>query len=188
MVQHGPARRRALRADGLTPATPLLGWSATKSATNALLGVLVRQRRLDMNAPAPIAAWADPHDPRHPITPDQLLRMTSGLDIGQTLNDVSAFDPPPRCCSSSTTWPASAARAPLAHAPGTPWGYTDPNTLLLSRIVRERAGGDMRATDAFIRRELFEPLGMQPRDARVRPSPARRSVRAAAPTVCSPTD
>jgi len=50
-------------AAGITPATPLAGWSATKSATNALLGVLVRQGRLDMNAPAPIAAWADPVDP-----------------------------------------------------------------------------------------------------------------------------
>ena len=81
-------------APGIGIDTPLAGWSATKSVTNALLGILVRQGKLDMNAPAPIAAWADPQDPRHAITPDQLLRMTSGLDIGQSLNAVTSMRSP----------------------------------------------------------------------------------------------
>jgi hypothetical protein len=43
-------------APGVTPATPLIGFSMTKSVTNALLGILVRKGTLDMKAPAPIAA------------------------------------------------------------------------------------------------------------------------------------
>jgi hypothetical protein len=35
-----------------------------KSVTNALTGILVRQGRLDVNALAPISAWADMGDPR----------------------------------------------------------------------------------------------------------------------------
>ena len=148
-------------ADGIGVDTPLAGWSATKSATNALLGVLVRQGRLDMNAPAPIAEWADPSDPRHAITPDQLLRMTSGLDAGQTLHDVSAFDPAARMLFVESDMAAFAASRPLAHAPGTRWNYADPNTLLLSRIVRDLAGGSPASTRAFMQRELFDKLGMQ---------------------------
>jgi len=148
-------------APGIGVDTPLHGWSATKSMTNALLGVLVRQGKLDMNAPAPIEEWADPQDPRHAITPDQLLRMTSGLDAGQSLSNVSAFDPSARMLFVEHDMAAFAARAPLAHAPGTHWNYTDPNTLLLSRIVRDLAGGDAASTYAFAHRELFDKLGMQ---------------------------
>lgn len=148
-------------APGIGVDTPLLGWSATKSMTNALLGVLVRQGRLDMNAPTPIKEWADPQDPRHAITPDQLLRMTSGLDAGQTLHDVSAFDPAAQMLFVEHDMAAFAARAPLAHAPGTHWNYTDPNTLLLSRIVHDLVGGDAASTYAFVHRELFDKLGMQ---------------------------
>jgi len=148
-------------ADGIGVDTPLAGWSATKSATNALLGILVRQGRLDMHAPAPIAAWADPADPRHAITPDQMLRMNSGLDAGQSLHDVSAFDPAARMLFVEPDMAAFAASRPLAHAPGTHWNYADPNTLLLSRIVRDLAGGSPESTRAFIQRELFDKLGMQ---------------------------
>jgi Beta-lactamase len=45
-------------APGVTPATPLIGWSMTKSVTNALLGILVRNGKLDMKAPAAIAEWS----------------------------------------------------------------------------------------------------------------------------------
>jgi hypothetical protein len=41
-------------APGVTPSTPLIGWSMTKSVTNAILGVLVRNGKLDLQKPAPI--------------------------------------------------------------------------------------------------------------------------------------
>jgi CubicO group peptidase (beta-lactamase class C family) len=148
-------------APGIGVDTPLPGWSATKSVTNALLGVLVRQGRLDMNAPAPIAAWADPQDPRRAITSDQLLRMTSGLDAGQSLVNVSPFDPAARLLFIEHDMAAFAASRPLAYPPGTHWNYADPNTLLLSRIVRDLAGGDAASTRAFIYRELLDRIGMR---------------------------
>jgi len=51
----------------------------TKSITNALCGILVKQKKLDIMKPAPVAAWKKPSDPRSKITLDQLLRMSSGL-------------------------------------------------------------------------------------------------------------
>ena len=144
--------------------TPLLGWSMTKSVTNALLGILVRQHKLDMHRPAPIAAWADAKDPRHAITPDNLLRMNSGLDIGQsmTASASTAFDPTAYMVFGGERDMAGfAERAPLKAAPGTWWNYTNGNTLLLSRIIRDNAGGDAEGVLAFARRELFDKLGMK---------------------------
>jgi CubicO group peptidase (beta-lactamase class C family) len=143
--------------------TPLIGWSATKSVLNALIGILVRQGRLDVDAPAPIAAWADLRDPRHAITLDQLLRMTSGLDMGQSLNAglSTAFDPTAQMVFVESDTAAVAERAPLGLAPGSAWNYTNANTQLLSRIVRELAGGSAEATRTFAQRELFDKLGMR---------------------------
>ncbi|MGJ7508841.1 serine hydrolase domain-containing protein [Variovorax sp. GT1P44] len=143
--------------------TPLAGWSATKSVTNALVGILVRQGKLDVHAPAPVRAWADPADPRHAITIDQLLRMTSGLDMGQSLTSSvwSAFDPSAQMIFVDPDSAVVAERAPLAHPPGSTWNYTNANTQLLSRIVREQTGGTPAATQAFAHRELFDKLGMR---------------------------
>ena len=73
-------------ASGVTPETPLIGWSMTKSVTNALLGILVRNGKLDIYEPAPIAEWSAPGDPRKTITLDQLLSMVSGIGCGQSLH------------------------------------------------------------------------------------------------------
>ena len=143
--------------------TPLTGWSATKSVTNALIGILVQQGRLAVDAPAPVAAWADAQDARHAITIDHLLRMTSGLDMGQSLTAdlLTAFDPTAQMIFIEADTAAFAERAALGHAPGTTWNYTNANTQLLSRIVREAAGGSAEATRAFALRELFDKLGMR---------------------------
>src|SRR5206468_2888854 len=54
-----------------------------------------------------------------------------------------------------------AERAPLKAAPGTWWNYTNGNTLLLSRIIRDSAGGNATGVLAFAHRELFDKLGMR---------------------------
>jgi CubicO group peptidase (beta-lactamase class C family) len=53
-----------------------------------------------------------------------------------------------------------AERAKLKWKPGTRWEYTSGNTLILSRIIRDLAGGHAADVVQFARRELFEPLGM----------------------------
>jgi CubicO group peptidase (beta-lactamase class C family) len=141
----------------------IIGWSMTKSVTNALLGILVRQGKLSMTGPAPIAAWADPKDPRHAITLDNLLRMNSGLDIGQSLTASAgdAFDPSAQMVFVERDMAGFAEKAPLRFQPGTDWNYTNGNTLLLSRVIRDQAGGTAASTLAFAHRELFDRLGMR---------------------------
>lgn len=150
-------------APGYSPQTPVHGWSMSKSATNALLGVLVRQGRLDMEAPAPVAAWTVPGNPRRRITPDNLLRMTSGLALGDSMYAgwKSAFDPSPQMLFATPDMARAMEAARVEAAPGARFGYADGSTLLLSRIVRDKAGGTGQAALDFVQRELFDRLGME---------------------------
>lgn len=143
--------------------TQVMGWSATKSVTNALIGILVQQGKVSLKGPAPIAAWADPKDPRHAISIDNLLRMNSGLDMGESLTAraTTAFDPTAYMVFGVRDMAGFAEKAPAKTAPGTWWNYTNANTILLSKIVRDNAGGDAASTLAFARRELFDKLGMR---------------------------
>jgi CubicO group peptidase (beta-lactamase class C family) len=145
-------------APGYGVQTPLVGWSVAKSITSALVGILIRDRRLSVDSPAPLPAWSDPRDPRHAITVDQLLRQTSGLMLTQT---NSGFDPSTRMKFVERDMAAFAAAATLEARPGTRWAYTDGHYMLLSRIVRDAVGGHAADVIAFAQRELFGPLGMR---------------------------
>lgn len=145
-------------AAGYGPETPILGFSMTKSVTNALVGVLVKQQRLAVEAPAPIAAWAGIDDPRRAVTLEQLLRMTSGLDLDET---GSGFDPSNQMFYDEPDMAAFAAQAKLIASPGTRWSYSSASTHLVSRIIRDRVGGTGEAVQRFARQALFEPLGMR---------------------------
>lgn len=150
-------------APGYTMDTQLPGWSVTKSVTNALIGILVRQGKVAPQGPAPIAAWASPGNPRHAISIDNLLRMNSGLECGQSLTAGArdAFDPSAHMVFDERDMAAFAESRPLEATPGSRWTYTNCNTLLLSRIIRDNAGGDAASVTAFARRELFDKLGMR---------------------------
>jgi CubicO group peptidase (beta-lactamase class C family) len=145
-------------AQGIGPDTPLLSYSVSKSVINALIGILVRQGKLDVNAPAPVAAWSSPTDPRHAITLDQLLRMTSGLNLEES---DSGFDPVSRMLFIEPDMAAYAEKAKLIAKPGQTWEYTSGNTLIVSSIVRDAVGGHAADVLSFAHRELFDLVGMQ---------------------------
>jgi len=144
-------------APGYGAVTPLPGYSVTKSVISALIGILVRQGKLNVDLPAPVPEWSDSADPRHAITINQLLRMTSGLALDES---DSGFDPVSRMLFLEPDMAGFAARARLEAAPGSTWNYTSGNTLILSRIIRDAVGGRAEDVVAFAQRELFEPLGM----------------------------
>jgi CubicO group peptidase (beta-lactamase class C family) len=144
-------------APGYSIETPMLGWSMTKSVTSALVGILVRQGKLSVTAPAPVSAWRNPSDPRHAITIEHLLRMTSGLALDET---NSGFDPSSRMLFTQPDMAAFAESASLSAAPGTRWHYSSPSTLILSRIVTDAVGGKAEDVRRLAETELFGPLGM----------------------------
>jgi CubicO group peptidase (beta-lactamase class C family) len=142
--------------------TQVIGFSVTKSVISALTGILVRQGKLRLDQPAPVAAWRDPSDPRHAITIDQLLRHTAGLAIGSSLQAslASTLEPVNRMKFGESDMAGFAESMPLATPPGSTWNYNDGNYVILSQIIREAAGGNAADFMRFARHELFDPLGM----------------------------
>ena len=145
-------------AQGYGVNTPILGFSMTKSVVNALIGILVRERKLAVDAPAPVAAWSGNADLRRTITVEQLMRMDSGLALNET---GSGFDPSNQMFYDEPDMAGYAQRAALVAAPGTRWSYSSASTHLLARIVRDRVGGDAESVQRFAFNELFDVLGMR---------------------------
>lgn len=145
-------------APDVGPDTPLPGYSLTKTAVNALAGIAVRLGRLDMQRPAPVAQWRVEGDPRSKTTPDQLLRMTSGLAAAET---HSGFDPTSRMLFLEPDMARYAQSLPLKEPSGKSFAYQSANTLILSRILADLAGGTEADALNFAKRELFAPLGMK---------------------------
>ncbi|MFK2877028.1 serine hydrolase domain-containing protein [Rhodanobacter hydrolyticus] len=144
-------------APGYGPDTPIWAHSLTKSLTSALIGILVREGKLHLEQPAPIPGWRSTRDPHHAVTVDQLLRMDSGLPFDETDN---VLNPMARMTFLESDMAGYASRMPLAHPPGTTWGYSNLGYVLLGRMVTDAAGGSAVDAERFARRELFAPLGM----------------------------
>ena len=145
-------------APGFGVDAPFVSWSVAKSVTNALVGTLVRQGRLAVDAPADLPAWREPGDLRHAITLDMLMRQTSGLDLGA---GNGAFDPSTRMKYVEPDLAGYAQKRALAASPGSHWAYADGHYMLVSRLVRDAVGGGAEVLRHYAQRELFAPLGMR---------------------------
>lgn len=141
---------------GFDAETPLLGWSMTKSVTQAQIAMLVKDGKLDIHAPAPVPEWQGADDPRRKITLDQMLRMSSGLDFEEVYF-------PPADATTMLFEEASAAeyaaKIELGYEPDSRWNYSSATSNLLARIVRQSLGDDTRYLN-FVHERLFQPLQM----------------------------
>jgi hypothetical protein len=145
-------------ADGLTAATPLQGWSMTKSVTAALVGIRAGEGGLALDAPALVPEWrARPDDPRAAITLRQLLQMSSGLEFGERYGNP--FADVMRMLFTEPSAGAFAAQRELAYPPGTHWEYASGTTNVVARILAQSFATPQEAL-AYPRRALFDRIGM----------------------------
>ena len=145
-------------SDSWDPAEAHLSWSMAKSITQAMLGILVDEGRLDVFAPAEVPEWAEPDDPRHPITIDTMLHMRSGLDWVEEYEGTSdviemLFG------EGSADRAHFAADRPLAAPPDEVWNYSSGTSMILSRIIADHVGYFEEGTQ-WAQDELFGPLGI----------------------------
>jgi CubicO group peptidase (beta-lactamase class C family) len=142
--------------------TPLVSWSMAKSVTHALVGVLVREGRLDPDAPAPVPAWRGDGDPRAAITTEHLLRMVDGLDFLEDYVDAERSSVIDMLFGSGKADVAGyAERSGPAHPPGRYWNYSSGTSNIVAGIVGRVVGGGEGGMLDFMRRELFLRIGMR---------------------------
>jgi len=145
-------------AAGVDANTPLIGWSMTKSVTNMLVGLLVRDGRLSPGQAAPVPLWhKDAGDPRAAITIDQLLRMSSGLVFDE---EYGLYSDVTRMLSAEADAGGFAADKPLLSEPDSLWSYSSGTSNILSGIIRRTIGGDLQHYYDFAQQRLFLPLGI----------------------------
>lgn len=143
-------------APGFTADTPLIGWSMTKSVTNALVGILVKEGKLSLQQQNLVPQWES--DRRKEITLKQLLQMNSGLEFREDCED------PLSDCSqmlfNAKNMTAYAESKPLVKDPGSDWDYASGTTNIVSGIIRNAIGGADIDYLTFPHRALFDRLGM----------------------------
>ena len=138
-----------------TADTVMESFSVAKSFTSAVIGLLVGDGLLEVDAPAPVAAWSDPDDPRHAITVENLLHMASGLDW----SEVYAAGQPPLLMLQSAVASDYVSSLPLEANPGEKFEYSTGTTAILAGIITDTLGGPEAAT-AYIEERLLRPLGI----------------------------
>jgi CubicO group peptidase (beta-lactamase class C family) len=146
-------------ADGFGPSSRFHSWSMAKSVTQALVGILVREGRLSLDQPAPVAAWHGEGDPRGALTLRQLLHMTSGLALEDGNEGAGSFVGRLLFGDLAENVFAAAVAAPLAQAPDRHWAYSTGTSMILAGVVEQTVGGKEALLD-WIQRELTAPLGL----------------------------
>ena len=140
--------------EGFNADIPQLGWSMTKSVTNALTGILIKQGKLQLDEPAPIIEWKN--DERKAITLDDLLQMESGLlwneDYGSN-SDVTSM------LYKSSGAGEYAINKPQEFNRDTYWEYSSGTTNILMEIVERQFSSHQEFID-FPKTQLFDKIGM----------------------------
>jgi CubicO group peptidase (beta-lactamase class C family) len=139
-----------------------------KSMTHALVGMLVKDGRIDVTAPAPVAEWQG--SPRAAITWQDLLEMRSGLEWVEDYVDGEKSHVIDMLFGNGVAdHGAYAAALPLVEPIGTVWNYSSGTTNILSRCIGDVLCRDLVVATTHERKErlmqflsarLFEPLGM----------------------------
>jgi CubicO group peptidase (beta-lactamase class C family) len=130
-----------------------IGWSMTKSMTNALVGILVKQGKLKLEDAAPVQAWKN--DERKNITLADLMHMSSGLKWEENYGGPSGAT---NMLFKKKDMGVYAADVPLESKPGEVFEYSSGTTNIISRIIRDKVGDEDYYR--FPYRELFNKIGM----------------------------
>jgi CubicO group peptidase (beta-lactamase class C family) len=142
-------------AEGITKETKLLGWSMGKSVTATLIGILVKEGKLNVNERVGFPEWNNPSDKRNGILLKHLLQQTSGLAFEE--NYTKSCDVT-KMLFQKGNMAAYVLSRPLIHDPGTVFNYSSGNTNLLSLTIRRTLGENIY--HSFPYQSLFYPAGM----------------------------
>ncbi len=154
-------------APGYDADTRFVSWSMAKTVTGVLIGMLVSDGLLALDAPAPVPLWQRPGDPRAAITLRHLLQMRSGL------RHTESGEPPYESSEvrmifldgrdDMARW---AEEQPLEAAPGKQFEYSSNTSVILADIAAralttsDKPEARRKAVADYLQARLFGPLGM----------------------------
>ena len=149
-------------APGVDMATRTRTWSTAKSIASTLIGMLVDDGRLSLDAPLGFEffpASVPGSDPREAITLRHVLNMSSGLDTVDNRGHEYAIGSGLSYWAGSSSVVGARSRA-LMREPGTNWDYENYDTLL-GVYAMKRALGSTERYREFPRRALLDRIGMR---------------------------
>ncbi len=153
VVKDGRVAAEAYGA-GFSKATPLIGWSMTKTVNAAIIGRLMLAGRMSFDDQHLLPLWSD--DARKDIKLSDLLAMESGLAFNESYGNVSDVT---RMLYLDPDTTSIAANARQVAAPGERFSYSSGTAVLLSRLWMNKLP-NLSAAISYPREALFAPLGM----------------------------
>lgn len=141
--------------DDFKPTHKFLSWSMAKSFTNAMVGILVKEGKLNIDAPLQIDEWTN--DERVSITMRNLLNMNSGLAWNEDYGNNSDVNIMLHKVGDMGQY---ALEMPVENSPGTTWYYSSGTTNIVSKYIRDTFNDDI-SYYRFPREALFNKIGMQ---------------------------
>ncbi len=152
---------------GFDKDSKLISWSMAKSITGLLVGFMVSDGRLALDAPAPVPAWQRSGDPRGNITLKSLLHMSSGLEHVEAGEPIWDSDTVRMLFLDGAGNMGDYAEAkPPRAAPNETYVYSSATSVILSDIMARTlspGGNPAMRRDAmldYMRGRLIEPLGI----------------------------
>ncbi len=139
---------------GFSAATPLLGWSMTKTVNAAILGRRMLEGGPSFNDTGLLPQWKD--SAQGTVRLKDLLAMESGLEFNENYGDVADVT---RMLFLEPDMARFAADKPLEATPGSRFNYSSGTSVLLSRIWMNSFADGSEAL-RYPREKLFAPLGM----------------------------
>jgi CubicO group peptidase (beta-lactamase class C family) len=140
--------------EGFDMYTECLSWSMAKSITNALVGILVREGKLDICQSAGIDEWET--DERNTITIKNLMQMNTGLQWKENYFNLSEVT---KMLYMRGDMYRYSVTVPLIYKPDSVWNYASGMANIISGIIRRIIGND-EAYYSFPYTELFHRIGM----------------------------
>jgi CubicO group peptidase (beta-lactamase class C family) len=135
--------------------TRFQSWSMAKSITNALVGVMVREGKMDIRQPVNLPQWQN--DDRKRITLKDLMQMQSGLkwneDYGNRSDVTLMLYNEPDFARYTYT-------RPLEYPVGSKWLYSSGSTNIISYLVRQALNNDADYY-SYAKTHLFDKTGMR---------------------------
>jgi hypothetical protein len=133
--------------------TRFLSWSMAKSFLNAMVGILVKEGKMDITKPVGIDEWK--MDERSKITLNDIMQMQSGLKWNEDYGNRSDVTLMLHCESDMAHY---AMDRSMAYPAGTHWYYSSGAANIVSYLIRKQFSNDSLYY-VFANNQLFNRIG-----------------------------